>query len=135
MQEIMATSYVHANARRAVCVSLLLATLVAGSACAQGIARANAIQSSSYPLRPVRMIVPLAPGGGSDIVGRIIALALADSWGQSVVVDNRPGAGSTVGTSMAAKAPADGYTVLVSSSSIAISPALYKNLDFDIKRD
>jgi tripartite-type tricarboxylate transporter receptor subunit TctC len=81
------------------------------------------------------MIVPLAPGGGSDIVGRIIALELVNYWGQSVVVDNRPGAGSTVGTSIAAKAPADGYTLLVSSSSIAISPALYKNLIFDIKRD
>jgi len=81
------------------------------------------------------MIVPLAPGGGSDIVGRIVATALSDYWGQSVVIDNRPGAGSTVGTAMVAKAPPDGYTLLVSSSSIAISPALYKNLSFDIRRD
>jgi len=115
--------------------ALLFAMLTTGYASAQGLAHANINISSSYPARPVRMIVPLAPGGGSDIVGRIIALALSDSWGQSVVVDNRPGAGSTVGTSIAARAPADGYTVLVSSSSIAISPALYKNLDFDIKRD
>lgn len=88
-----------------------------------------------YPIKPVRMIVPLAPGGGSDIVGRIVALALAEYWGQPVIVDNRPGAGSTVGTSIAARARADGYTLLVSSSSMAISPALYKNLNFDIKRD
>ncbi len=73
------------------------------------------------------MVVPLAPGGGSDIV----ATALSDLWGQSVVIDNRPG----VGTELVARAPADGYTLLVSSSSIAISPALYKNLDFDIRRD
>ena len=88
-----------------------------------------------YPAKPVRMLVPLAPGGGSDIVGRIVAQALTDHWGRSVVVDNRPGAGSAVGTSIAAKAAADGYTTLVSSSSIAISPALYKNLDFDVRRD
>jgi len=89
----------------------------------------------AYPTKPVRMVVPLAPGGGSDIVGRILAQALSDRWGKSVVVDNRPGAGSAVGTSIAAKAAPDGYTTLVSSSSMAISPALYKNLDFDVSRD
>ncbi len=88
-----------------------------------------------YPVKPVRIIVPLAPGGGSDIVGRIVGSALNDYWGKSVIIDNRPGAGSTVGTAIAANAPADGYTLLVSSSSIAISPALYKNLSFDVKRD
>lgn len=82
-------------------------------------------------MKPLRMVVPLAPGGGSDIV----ATALSDLWGQSVVIDNRPSVGSSVGTALVARAPADGYTLLVSSSSIAISPALYKNLDFDIRRD
>jgi tripartite-type tricarboxylate transporter receptor subunit TctC len=90
---------------------------------------------ASFPSKPVRMIIPLAPGGGSDIVGRIVALALADKWHQALVVDNRPGGGSTVGTALAAKAAPDGYTLLVSSSSIAISPALYRNLPFDIRRD
>src|SRR5688572_14373499 len=114
-------------------VNVALAIMVAASsAAAQGLTRVHA---SDYPSRPVRMIVPLAPGGGSDIVARILALELTHLWGQSVVVDNRPGAGSTVGTALAAKAPADGYTLLVSSSSIAISPALYKNLDFDVRRD
>lgn len=89
----------------------------------------------AYPARPVRMIVPLAPGGGSDIVGRIVAAALSERWNQSVIVDNRPGAGTVVGTTIAAKAPADGYTVLVSSSSIAISPALHKHLAYDVQRD
>ena len=92
-------------------------------------------RASSYPDKAVRMIVPLAPGGGSDIVGRILAQALTEHWRKSVVVDNRPGAGSAVGTSIAAKAAPDGYTTLVSSSSIAITPALYKNLDFDVTRD
>lgn len=110
----------------------LLTVVTANAVSAQGTVRAS---TRDYPTKPVRMIVPLAPGGGSDIVGRIVALELFNRWGQTVVVDNRPGAGSTVGTSIAAKAPADGYTVLVSSSSIAISPALYKNLDFDIRRD
>jgi tripartite-type tricarboxylate transporter receptor subunit TctC len=123
----------HGKLNRAVLTALALATLViANAALAQGGARNN---PSDYPAKPVRMIVPLAPGGGSDIVGRIVALGLSDYWGQPVVVDNRPGAGSTVGTSIAARAPADGYTLLVSSSSMAISPALYKNLNFDIRRD
>lgn len=91
--------------------------------------------AADYPVRPVRMIVPLAPGGGSDIVGRFVAQALTDRWGQSVVVDNRPGAGSIVGTGIAAKAAGDGYTLLVSSSSIAISPALHRSLPFDVRRD
>ena len=106
------------------------AAALACSACAS----AETPGVSSYPAKPVRMIVPLAPGGGSDIVGRIVALALGDRWHQSVIVDNRPGAGSTVGTALAAKANPDGYTVLVSSSSVAISPALYRNLEFDVKK-
>ena len=123
----------HDTVNCAVLAALALLTVVtANTVSAQGAARAS---TGAYPTKPVRMIVPLAPGGGSDIVGRMVALELFNHWGQAVVVDNRPGAGSTVGTSIAAKAPADGYTVLVSSSSIAISPALYKSLDFDIRRD
>jgi tripartite-type tricarboxylate transporter receptor subunit TctC len=90
---------------------------------------------AAYPSRPVRVIVPLAPGGGSDIVARIAAAALGEAWGQTVVVDNRPGAGSVVGTAIAAKAQPDGHTLLVSSSSLAISPALYRDLPYDIRRD
>lgn len=98
-------------------------------------ATAAASSAQAYPAKPVRMVVPLAPGGGSDIVGRIVAQALAEQWGRSVIVDNRAGAGSAVGTSIAAKAAPDGYTVLASSSSIAMTPALYRDLDFDVKRD
>lgn len=89
----------------------------------------------AYPNRPVRMIVPFAPGGGSDIVGRILAHALNDVWEPPVVIDNRPGAGSTTGTAIAAKSPPDGYSLLVSSSAIVFSPALYKGLTFDVQRD
>jgi len=81
------------------------------------------------------MLVPFAPGGGSDIVGRILAQGLTEHWKQAVVVDNRPGAGSTLGTALAAKAPADGHSVLVSSSAIVFSPSLYKDLSFNIQRD
>ena len=110
--------------RRDLIVAVTLAT-AAGSAAA----------AASFPVRPVRMIVPLAPGGGSDIVARITAAALGEAWGQSIVVDNRPGAGSVVGTAIAAKAAPDGHTLLVSSSSLAISPALYKDLPYDLLRD
>ncbi|MBC7781164.1 MAG: tripartite tricarboxylate transporter substrate binding protein [Proteobacteria bacterium] len=108
---------------------------VAALACAGAAGVQAQGPSSDFPTRPVRVIVPLAPGGGSDIVARIVAAALGEVWGQTVILDNRPGAGSAVGTAIAAKAPADGHTLLVSSSSIAITPALYKDLPFDMRRD
>ena len=104
-------------------------------AAAFSMAVGEALAAAPYPVRPVRVIVPLAPGGGSDIVARIAAAALGEAWGQTIVVDNRPGAGSVVGTSIAAKAVPDGHTLLVSSSSLAISPALYKDLPYDLRRD
>ena len=104
-------------------------------AAAFSMAVGEALAAAAYPVRPVRVIVPLAPGGGSDIVARIAAAALGEAWGQTIVVDNRPGAGSVVGTSIAAKAAPDGHTLLVSSSSLAISPALYKDLPYDLRRD
>ncbi|MBX3650897.1 MAG: tripartite tricarboxylate transporter substrate binding protein [Burkholderiales bacterium] len=94
-----------------------------------------AAQTQSYPSKPIRVVVPLAPGGGSDIVARIAAHALSDAWGQTLVIDNRPGAGGTMGTMIVAKAPADGYTALVSSSTMAIGPALFKNIGFDVLKD
>src|SRR5690606_24296419 len=69
------------------------------------------------------------------IVGRILAQGLSEQWAKPVIVDNRAGAGSTIGTAIAAKAPSDGYTLLVTSSSLAISPALYPKLEFDVTRD
>jgi tripartite-type tricarboxylate transporter receptor subunit TctC len=90
---------------------------------------------AAFPAKPVRMVVPLAPGGGSDIVGRIVAQALSEQWDQQIVVDNRPGAGGTMGNDIVARSVPDGYTVLVSSSTMAIGPALYKNPSSDILRD
>jgi tripartite-type tricarboxylate transporter receptor subunit TctC len=113
---------------------VIAAALLAASATALAQGR-GANGAGDYPIKPVRMIVPLAPGGGSDIVGRIVAQGLTQQWGQSVVVDNRPGAGSTIGTAIAARATPDGYSLLVTSSSFVIGAALYPNLWYDVVRD
>jgi len=91
--------------------------------------------AQNYPNRSIRMVVPFAPGGGTDIVGRLLADSLAPALGTSVVVDNRPGGGSTVGTAIVAKATPDGYTVLLNTIDLSVSPALHKNLSYDPVRD
>lgn len=88
------------------------------------------LQAQSYPQRPVRFIVPFAPGGTSDIVGRLMGTALGDELGQTFVIDNRAGAGATIGTAIVARAPADGYTLLVSHSGMAINETLYAKLPY-----
>jgi len=87
--------------------------------------------AAAYPDKPVRMVVPFPPGGGTDVVARAIALKLTEQWGQSVVVDNRPGAASMVGTEMLARAVPDGYTLGFVSMSHTINPSIYKKLPFD----
>ena len=94
-----------------------------------------ATQAQDYPTRPIRLVVPFAPGGGSDIAARILAEGLTQALGQTVVTDNRGGAGSTIGTDIVAKAPADGYTLLLGNISLAFNPALYKKLPYDALRD
>jgi tripartite-type tricarboxylate transporter receptor subunit TctC len=88
------------------------------------------VAAQTYPDRPVRIIVPFPPGGGTDIIARLVARRLTDAFGQSVVVENRPGAGGTVGADAAAKSPPNGYTLLVVSASYAVNPSLYK-MPFD----
>ena len=88
-----------------------------------------------YPQRPVRFIVPFAPGGTSDIVGRLMGTALGEELGQTFVIDNRAGAGATIGTAIAARAPADGYTLLVSHSGMAINETLNAKLPYDALAD
>ena len=90
----------------------------------------HAYAQDKYPSRPVRLIVPFAPGGGADISARTIAAKLTDRFNQQVLVDNRAGAGGNVGTDLAAKSPPDGYTLLLVSSSYGANPSLYK-LSFD----
>ena len=105
---------------------LLAVTLgaAAGVASAQG----------TFPFRPMRMVVGFAPGGGTDIIARLVAQKLGERWGQAVVVDNRPGASGNIGAELVARSTPDGYTLLMAFSSHASNPALGK-LPFDIERD
>lgn len=91
--------------------------------------------SPDYPQRPVRLIVPFAPGAAQDIGGRLVAQKLTDAWGQQVVVDNRAGAGSNIGVELAARAQPDGYTLLFSNEAMAINATLTKSRSFDALRD
>jgi tripartite-type tricarboxylate transporter receptor subunit TctC len=95
-----------------------------------------AVPAQSYPAKPIRLIVPYPPGGPTDLVGRTIAQKLTEVWGQQIVVENRAGAASAVGTEIAARAPADGYTLLLGTSAgLCINPALGSKLPYDAERD
>jgi tripartite-type tricarboxylate transporter receptor subunit TctC len=96
---------------------------------------APASAAQSYPIRPIRFIVPFPPGGGKDIVGRIVAQRLSESLGVSVVVDNRGGAGGTIGTDITAKAPPDGHTMLINNVSLAVNATLIEKLPYDTLKD
>ncbi len=89
----------------------------------------------AFPSRPVRMIVPFAPGGGIDVVGRTVGAKLAERWKQPVVIENRPGASGAIGTELAAKAPADGYTLLMSVNTIVMVPSLNPKAPYDPVKD
>jgi|SRR5581483_6942677 len=115
--------------RAAVARGAMAALLAIGGAAAP--ARAQ----QPYPTHPLRMIVPYAAGGGTDIVGRILAQKLSESLGQQVIVDNRGGAGGTIGTAVAAKAAPDGYTLLLVPTSHVINPSIYPKLPYDTAKD
>jgi tripartite-type tricarboxylate transporter receptor subunit TctC len=106
-------------------VGLLVAALVVtGAAGAQ-----------QYPAKPVRMVVPFAPGGSNDILARVVGQKLTEAWGQQVIVENRPGGGTVIGTDVVAKSAPDGYTLLMVSPSHSTNPTLVKKLPFDTLRD
>ena len=97
---------------------------------------APAVAAESFPTRPIRLVVPYAPGGNVDISARIVAPPLSEVLGQTVVVDNRPGAGGNLGASLVAKATPDGYTLLVGSSGpLSVNPVIFKNLPYDSLKD
>jgi tripartite-type tricarboxylate transporter receptor subunit TctC len=96
---------------------------------------AGLLPAQAYPERPVTLIVPFAPGGPTDIIARILAVSLSQSLGQQVIVDNRPGAAGNIGMGMAARVRPDGYTLLLTSTAIAVNPALYRNLPYDPFKD
>ena len=98
---------------------------IAGSAAAQ----------QEYPNKPIRIIVPFAPGGNTSMLARLVGQKLAESWGQQVIVDNRPGGNTIIGTEALLKAPPDGYTMLLVTSSHAINPLLMPNLPYDAMKD
>jgi tripartite-type tricarboxylate transporter receptor subunit TctC len=98
-------------------------------------APAVAQDAKDYPTKPIRVIVPYPPGGGTDVVARIIADPLAAALGQPIIIDNRGGAAGNLGTDIAAKAAPDGYTILLTLSSHTINPRLYDKLPFDVERD
>ncbi len=91
--------------------------------------------AQDYPTRPIKIIVPLTPGSGADIAGRIVAKHIGDAFKQPVVVENRPGAGGIIGTQAMLNADADGYTLMVQSASHAANPAIYKSLPYDPLKD
>jgi tripartite-type tricarboxylate transporter receptor subunit TctC len=110
---------------------VLIVTSAMGLFCNAAIA-----QQSAWPNRPIRMVIPFGAGGGTDVIGRLLAQKLTESLGQPVVVENRPGAGGSLGTSEVARAPADGYTLLLGSSSThGINPGMYTKLPYDPIKD
>jgi tripartite-type tricarboxylate transporter receptor subunit TctC len=117
--------------RRLLCV---LAALVGAAAIA--IAVPADAQTSAYPTKPIRLIVPFPPGGATDIIARAVAQKLSETWGQSIIVDNRPGAGGNIGTELVAKAAPDGYTLEMGTvGTHAINASLYAKIPFDNVKD
>ncbi|MEO7404443.1 MAG: tripartite tricarboxylate transporter substrate binding protein [Burkholderiales bacterium] len=107
-------------------VCAFVATLLWGGACyAQG----------SYPVKPVRIVVPSASGGGTDILARVLAQKIGEAFGQQFIVDNRPGAGQMIGIDAVARAPADGYTILMAASTLALNPLMFAKVPYDAERD
>jgi len=107
---------------------LALALWVAASLPAPALAQ-------NYPTRTVRLIAPFSPGGATDVLARIVAQKLGERWGQSVIVDNRPGAGGNIGAELAARATPDGYTLVVAGAPHAINMTLYRKLSYDLAKD
>lgn len=97
---------------------------------------AGVVHAQAYPAKPIRMIVPFAPGGPNDVIGRIVGQKLTETWGQPVIIENRGGSGGTIGVDAGAKSPADGYTLIMGgSSNLAVAPSLYARLPYDPQHD
>lgn len=113
------------KALRFVCVGVALTAFAASPA----------VFAQAYPSKPIRFILPFPPGGPTDILGRTVAQKLSELLDQPVIADNRPGATSNLGLELAAKAPPDGYTIVLTPPSISLSPSMYKKLNYDAARD
>ena len=106
-------------------VVLALLALVAGASA----------HAQEYPVKPIRIVVPFVPGGATDILARLLAARFHEAWGQVTTVDNRAGAGGTIGAELAARSPADGYTLLMTSASLAVNVTLYPKTSYDARKD
>ncbi|MDQ2736250.1 MAG: tripartite tricarboxylate transporter substrate binding protein [Pseudomonadota bacterium] len=115
--------------------STLRATLALAALCIAAPWSTASFAQDAWPTKPVHLVVPFSPGGSTDVIGRMLAQKLAEMWGQSVIIDNRPGAGGNSGADLVAKSPGDGYTLLLASGSITINPHIYKHMPFDTKKD
>ncbi|MCC6531668.1 MAG: tripartite tricarboxylate transporter substrate binding protein [Burkholderiales bacterium] len=111
------------------------ATAIAAVAVTLCVLSVPAHSQAGFPTRPVRMVNPYTPGGSVDLVGRAVALGLSELWNYQVIVDNRPGAGTQIGTEIVVRAEPDGYTMLCTSSTIAILSSMYRNMRFEPMRD
>ncbi|MDB5751395.1 MAG: extra-cytoplasmic solute receptor [Ramlibacter sp.] len=100
-----------------------------------GVAAAPVLAQAAWPTKPITMVVPFPPGGPTDLVARVLAQKLGEQLGQNVLVDNKGGANGNIGAMAVARAPADGYTILYNTSSITLSPALYKSLSYSVEKD
>jgi len=112
------------NAFLSIALSVLLAASLAGAA-----------RADDYPARPIMLVVPYPPGGGNDVIARIVAAKMGAALGREIVVENRGGAGGTIATRQVARAAADGYTLLVATSSLAINPSIYRDVGYDPHKD
>ena len=109
---------------------------IAGACCALGLGQAPAVLAQAGAAdKPIRMVLPFPPGGPTDLVARVLAQRLSEQMGQPVLVDNKPGANGNLAAELVAKAPADGSVILYNTSSITLSPALYKKLSYDVRTD
>ncbi|MGZ5090620.1 MAG: tripartite tricarboxylate transporter substrate binding protein [Burkholderiales bacterium] len=113
--------------RTAACIAFILAGVASAQQPSSG--------GAAYPTKSIRLIVPFAPGGSNDIMARLVGQKFSDAFGQQIVVDNRTGASGIIGTDIAAKAPPDGYTVLMMSLTFAVNPSLFKKLPYDTEKD
>jgi tripartite-type tricarboxylate transporter receptor subunit TctC len=111
--------------RTVLATTVALATLTAGGAMAQ----------ANYPDKPIRLVIAFPPGGPTDLVARVLAQKLTEQMGQPVVVDNKPGANGNIAAELVSKAPSDGYTLFYNTSAVALSPALYKKMSYDVRAD
>ena len=103
--------------------------------CGSALAQQPAVNVSGYPSRPIRVIVPQSPGASTDLTARLVARSLSEAWKQPVVVDNRPGAGTIIGTELLVRAAPDGHTLMVVASGITVNPSMHKRMPYDTARD